>query len=68
MPRKRRLPKKIEYVHVDWNNLKSIQNAERKKLRLENAGYGLMRQSTNLFVYMRPDKKVTDIRKTREVM
>jgi len=39
---------KRETVSVNWNNEKSIQNAERKKARLENLGYSLINTQSNL--------------------
>jgi len=38
-------------VEVKWDgqDIKSLRAAERKKLRLENAGYKLIRESAGLF-------------------
>ena len=42
-----RVDRKI--VTVDWNDTKSIKNAERQKARLENAGYSLIQTTGGLF-------------------
>ena len=39
----KRTAAKTETVTIDWNNTKSIQKAERKKLSLENKGYSLIK-------------------------
>lgn len=35
----------IKHIKTDWNDLKSIKQAERQKARLENAGYTLIAES-----------------------
>jgi len=32
----------IKYIKIDFNNIKSIKNAEKKKSLLENKGYSLV--------------------------
>ena len=41
--------RKVEYVTVDWNDIKSIEQAEAKKWKLENKGYTLIREESRLF-------------------
>lgn len=43
---------KEEIVSVNWNDLKSIKRAEKKKARLENQGYSLKENSENKLVYI----------------
>jgi len=35
-------------ITIDWNNLQDIKAAEKKKLRLENNGYTLIRTVSGL--------------------
>lgn len=41
--------KNVERVNIDWNDEKSIKAGERKKARLENAGYSLFQTVGGLF-------------------
>jgi hypothetical protein len=41
--------KTLERVSIDWNDLKSISRGEKKKARLENAGYTLIHSGAGLF-------------------
>ena len=42
---------KIQYVSVNNNDLESIKKAETKKTKLENQGYALINNRTDLLVY-----------------
>lgn len=43
------MPKTI-IVKTDWNDIKSIEKAEKKINRLVNKGYNLFSQSVGLFI------------------
>lgn len=49
--------KDVETIVVDWNDLKSIKAGERKKARLENAGYNLVATTAGLFISTSTYKK-----------
>lgn len=40
--------KKLEKVYVDWNSPRSVDKGERKKAKLENLGYTLIRTNSGL--------------------
>jgi|TARA_R100000656_G_scaffold51072_1_gene40954 hypothetical protein len=42
---------KMQYVVINWNSLKSIKKAEVKKAKLENQGYNLINNRSDLLVY-----------------
>jgi hypothetical protein len=42
---------KIQYVSVNNNDLESIKKAETKKTKLENQGYTLINNRTDLLIY-----------------
>ena len=42
---------KMQYVVIIWNSLKRIKKAEVKKAKLENQGYNLINNRSDLLVY-----------------
>jgi len=42
---------KMQYVVINWNSLKSIKKAKVKKAKLENQGYNLINNRSDLLVY-----------------
>jgi hypothetical protein len=42
---------KLKVIKVDWRDIKSIKKAERKKLRLENAGWILFSETNTTLTY-----------------
>lgn len=51
-----------QVIKVDWNDPKSIREAERKKLKLENAGYSLVNTvgglTTSTLLYEKRDVEI----------
>ncbi|MCB0447679.1 MAG: hypothetical protein KDD03_09235 [Gelidibacter sp.] len=42
---------KLEFIYIDWNNPKSIKEAEKKKAILENKGYELSFSTPTTLTY-----------------
>ena len=53
----------MKIITVNWNDIKSIKNAEKQKTRLENLGYTFIKSEGGLFhsklYYHEPQNKMS---------
>ena len=47
---------RYEVIDINWDNLKSVKKAERRKMLLENKGYTLLSSLINRLTYIKYNK------------